>query len=112
MMNQKKTGKKEIEKQLKDIANGLAPASVKLATPIIMTGAQCIREGGKLDFTGKPFVPDKVYSFDNGEVNHLHRLKKAYKSGGWEAVLKYSRKYVKKLAYPKAKPDEVVQANP
>lgn len=88
--------KKSVLKKLQHAATWLPketePAIVK------MSGAQCIKSGAKVDKNGKPFVLKQMYDIPSKQpVNHVERMKKAYTTGGFDAVDLYLSKYKERI---------------
>ena len=90
--------KKAILKRLNEIAKNL-PNETFLASyePIEITGHDCILAGTN-EINGFPVDPDKQYLVKVPlirEVDHIRRLKEAYKAQGRAGVIHYCRPYVK-----------------
>ncbi|MBA9076085.1 hypothetical protein [Rufibacter quisquiliarum] len=67
------------------------------------TGAEILAENPEIrDKDGKPLNPEKHYYLaeTHTRINHLRRLRKAFRKGGKDAVVEYLRPYEKFLHTP------------
>jgi hypothetical protein len=79
--------KKKTIKKLEEIAGNLAPATFKEHQVVL--GAKLIEDGVK-EINGKKVNPKENYHrWIDVPVNHLERLKVAFKAGGQDAVSAY-----------------------
>lgn len=84
--------KKNVLKKLETAAAWLP----KETEPAIrkMLGSDIIAKGSHIDKNGKSIIKGRVYDVPfKRPVNHVEKMKAAYKSGGFPAVDKYLEKY-------------------
>lgn len=93
MRNYKLT--KQIEKELKQIANGLPILYDRAITDKYFTGKELKLTGFTVNDKGEELQDDKVYPVPTPVMNprnHYRRLKKAFESGGEPLVIEYITK--------------------
>lgn len=84
--------KKDVLKKLETAAGWLPKETVTEIKK--MKGAEIIAKDSKFDRQGKEIIPGAIYDVPfKRPVNHVERMKAAYKSGGFPAVDKYLEKY-------------------